>query len=452
MDIVFYEEKAMKKLKLFNLAWPIFVETLLFMLLGFVDVFVLSKYDDLAASSVNTANQAVSITTIVFTVISTASAVLISQYLGAKKRVSASRVAALSMTFHLVFGVILSIVFALFSRPILTLIGAEGKVLEYSTQYLSIVGGFIFFQALLSSMSVIVRNHGMTQISMFVTLGMNIMNTILDVLFVMGWCGFPRLGVLGVAIATTFSRLVGTVVLAVVLFKKVEKPSVFRLLKPFPKEDVKNIIKIGVPSAFETFLYNVSQVVITSIVLNCMTDAELITKTYVQNITMFFYLFTVAISQASQIITGHLVGAKKFDEVKKRAYRSYLSALAITMTICVVGAIFGRNLMGIFTKDTVVIALGAQVLCINIFLEAGRTTNLVIIGCLRGAGDVYFPTICAVFSMIIVSTLGSYIFAVVCGLGIYGLWIAIAADEVIRGILMLFRWRSGKWRTKGINK
>ena len=69
----------MKKLKLFNLAWPIFVETLLFMFLGFVDVFILSKYDDLAASSVNTANQAVSITTIVFTVISTASAVLISQ-------------------------------------------------------------------------------------------------------------------------------------------------------------------------------------------------------------------------------------------------------------------------------------------------------------------------------------------------------------------------------------
>lgn len=442
----------MKKLKLFNLAWPIFVETLLFMFLGFVDVFILSKYDDLAASSVNTANQAVSITTIVFTVISTASAVLISQYLGAKKRENASRVAALSMTFHLIFGVVLSTVFAFFSKPILALIGAEGKVLEYSSQYLSVVGGFIFFQAILSSMSVIVRNHGMTQISMFVTLGMNVMNTVLDVFFVMGWCGFPKLGVLGVAIATTFSRFVGTVVLAVVLFKKIEKPSIFKLLKPFPKEDVKNIIKIGVPSAFETFLYNVSQVVITSIVLNCLTDAELITKTYVQNITMFFYLFTVAISQASQIITGHLVGAKKLDEVKRRAYRSYLCAFAITMTICVVGAIFGKNLMSIFTDDKVVIALGAQVLCINIFLEAGRTTNLVIIGCLRGAGDVYFPTICAVFSMMLVSTLGSYIFAVVCGLGIYGLWIAIAADEVIRGVLMLLRWRSGKWRTKGINK
>lgn len=59
-----------KELKLFSLAWYIFIETALFMLLGFIDVFVLSKYDDLAASAVNTANQAVSIVTIVFTVIS----------------------------------------------------------------------------------------------------------------------------------------------------------------------------------------------------------------------------------------------------------------------------------------------------------------------------------------------------------------------------------------------
>lgn len=452
MRLSFLRGVVMKKLNLFNLAWPIFVETLLFMLLGFVDVFVLSKYNDLAASSVNTANQAISITTIVFTVISTASAVLISQYLGAKKRENASRIAALSIAFHLVFGVLISLVFVFFSKPILSFIGAEGKVLEFASQYLFVVGGFIFLQALLSSMSVIIRNHGMTRISMYVTLGMNVMNTALDIIFVLGLFGFPEMGVMGVAIATTFSRIVGTAVLAVVLFKKVEKPSVFKLLKPFPKEDVKNIVKIGVPSAFETFLYNVSQVVITSIVLNCLTDAELITKTYVQNITMFFYIFTVAISQASQIITGHLVGAKKHDEVKKRAYRYYLYALSITMTISVFGIIFGKSLMGIFTDDVNIITMGAEILCINIFLEAGRTTNLVIIGCLRGAGDVYFPTICAIFSMIIVSTLGSYIFAVVLGMGIYGLWIAIAADEVIRGILMLFRWRSGKWQTKAITK
>lgn len=438
----------MKKLKLFNLAWPIFIETALFMLLGFVDVFVLSEYDDMAASAVNTANQVISIVTIVFTVISGASAVLISQYLGAENKKGASRIAALSLTFNLVFGFIISAVLILFSNPVLSFIGAKGTILEFASQYLSIVGGFLFLQAVLNAISVIIRNHGMTQISMYVTVGMNIINTVLDVIFVLGLFGLPRMGVAGVAIATTFSRIVGTIILLVVLFKKIEKLTIFRLLKPFPWKDVINIIKIGVPSALETFLYNLSQLVITSIVLNCLTDVELITKTYVQNITMFFYIFSVSIGQASQILTGHLVGANKLDEAYKQCFKAYRNALVITMATSVIGIIFRTQLMSIFTSNTEVIALGANILILNILLELGRTTNLVVIACLRGAGDVIFPTGCAIFSMWVISALGSYIFAVMLGMGIYGLWIALAADECFRGVLMIWRWKTGKWKTK----
>lgn len=442
----------MKQLKLFNLAWPIFIETALFMLLGFVDVFVLSRYDDLAASAVGTANQAVSIVTIVFTVISGASAVLISQYLGAEKRENASRIAALSLTINFIFGIVISLGLVLFNRQILSFIGAKGQLLELSGQYLSIVGGFIFLQAVLSNASVIIRNHGLTKITMYVTVGMNIVNTGLDVLFVLGLLGFPKLGVTGVAIATTFSRIAGMIVLGIVLFTKVEKPSIFKLLKPFPKGDLKDIFKIGIPSALETFLYNLSQLVITSLVLNFLTEAELITKTYVQNITMFFYLFAVAIAQASQIITGHLVGAKKIDEAYRRGFRSYSFALAIAAGICVIGVIFRSQLMGIFTADEAVITMGANILLINTVLEFGRTTNLVLIACLRGSGDVYFPTFCAIFSNWLISVLGSYLLAVVFGMGIYGLWIALAADECIRGVMMILRWKSGKWKTKRVVK
>mgnify|MGYP000274837143 CR=1 FL=1 len=432
----------MKKLNLFSLAWPIFIETALFMLLGFIDVFVLSKYDDLAASAVNTANQVVSIVTIVFTVISGASAVLISQNLGAKSNKHASRIAALSITFSVLCGLVVSILLLFFNRPILVFIGAEGKILEFASQYLLIVGGFLFLQAYLNALSVIIRNHGMTQVSMYVTVVMNIMNTVLDIFFVLGLCGFPKLGVLGVAIATTFSRIVGAVILTVVVFKKVEKPSMFKLLRPFPKGDIKNMLKIGIPSALESFLYNLSQLVVTGIVLTCLSDKDLVAKTYVQNITMFFYIFSVSIGQASQILIGHLVGANK------QGFRGYRNALIITMALSVVGIIFRSQLIGLFTADPTVIELGSNIIIMNIILELGRTTNLVIISCLRGSGDVIFPTACAIFSMWVISALGSYIFAVVFNMGIYGLWVAFAADECFRGLLMLIRWKSGKWRTK----
>lgn len=323
--------------------------------------------------------------------------------------------------------------------------------MEFASQYLSIVGGCIFLQAHMSAVSVIIRNHGLTKVTMYISLGMNIVNAGLDIVLVLGLFGLPKLGVAGAAIATTFSRGVGAAVLTVYLFKKVEKPDIFRQLKPFPKKDFLDMLKIGIPSAMESFLYNLSQLVITSIVLNFLTETELITKTYVQNITMFFYIFAVAIGQASQIITGHYVGAKHYELAYKRGFQAYFRALIFAVGLSCTGILFRYQLMDIFTDNPEVIALGANIIIFNILLELGRTTNIVVIANLRGAGDVYFPTACAIFSMWAISVLGSYILAVVMGFGIYGLWAAIAGDEVFRGIMMIIRWKSGKWKNKGIN-
>lgn len=442
--------KKEKKITLFNLAWPIFIETALFMFLGIVDVAALSQYNDVAAASVNTANQVVSICTLVFTIVSGASAVLISQALGNKDREKASRVAALSILLNLFSGILISLVLVLFNRPILSFIGAEDQVLDFASEYLTIVGGFIFTQAVLSQIAVILRNHGLTKTSMYVTTIMNVVNTVLDLVFVLGLFGCPVLGVKGVAIATTVSRIAGLIVLIVVLFKVVEKPSMFRLLKPFPKTDFKNLLKIGVPSALESFNYNLSQLVVTSIVLVFMTDAELVTKTYVSNIAMFFYIFAVSIGQASQILIGHKVGAKDFDGAYKQCYRAFFIALSISMTTSLIGILFRSQLIGLFSQDPQVIELGSTLIMLNIFVEIGRTSNLVIINSLRGAGDVIFPTGAAIFSMWVISTGGSYLLAVVLNMGISGLWIAFAADECFRGILMLWRWHSRKWESKRI--
>lgn len=440
----------MKKMTLFNLSWPIFIETALFMLLGFVDVYVLSRYSDLAASAAQAANQVVAICTLVFTVISGASAVLISQALGANDKEKASRVAALSILFNLLLGIVMSGIIVVFCKPFLTVMGAKGEILSFANEYLIIVGAFIFTQALLGAVSVIIRNHGYTKVTMYVTVAMNIINTFFDIVFVLGLLGFPQLGIKGVAIATSFSRIIGIVVLFIFLFKKIEKPSIFKMLRPFPKRDILSLLKIGLPSAFESFNYNVSQLVVTSIVLNFLTQTELVTKTYVSNITMFFYIFSISIGQAAQILVGHKVGAKDFDGAYRQCLRAFRTALIITMSISLLGILLRYQLIGLFTADKAVIAGGVVLIAINVFVELGRTSNLVVISSLRGAGDVYFPTGVAIFSMWVVSTLGAYVLAVVFGLGLNGLWIAFAADECLRGVLMLWRWKSGKWRQKRI--
>ena len=208
---MYKEGKRMKKMTLFNLSWPIFIETALFMLLGFVDVYVLSRYSDLAASAAQAANQVVSICTLVFTVISGASAVLISQALGAGDKEKSSRVAALSILFNLLLGIVMSGILVIFCKPFLVFMGAKGEILSFANEYLIIVGAFIFTQALLGAVSVIIRNHGYTKVTMYVTVAMNIINTFFDIVFVLGLLGFPQLGIKGVAIATSFSRIVGII-------------------------------------------------------------------------------------------------------------------------------------------------------------------------------------------------------------------------------------------------
>ena len=120
-----------KRMNLFTLTWPIFIENVLFMLLGFIDIFVLSRYNDVAASAVSAANQIISICNLVFSIISGATAILISQSLGAQKRQSASQIAALSLLFSTVIGLVISALIALFHRPLLAALGAQGEILEY---------------------------------------------------------------------------------------------------------------------------------------------------------------------------------------------------------------------------------------------------------------------------------------------------------------------------------
>lgn len=444
------DEKEYKKLSVAKLAVPIVIENLLFMLLGFIDVFVLSKVDGIASAAAGTANQVVSLCSILFSVVSSASTIIIGQYLGAGKREKASIITALSLSFNFILGIIISIIMVLFNKPIMRLIGAESQALEYATSYLAIVGMFLFGQAIMNSASAVLRSHGYTKTSMYIATVINILNTILDVIFIL----YFKWGIIGVAIATSFSRLIGLIAILIIVFTKIEKITIFRTIFPIPIKDFCMLLKIGIPSALESLNYNISQLVVTSIVLKFLSDNEYIAKTYVSSITMFFYIFSLSIGQASQIVISHKVGDKQFDSAYNTGKKSFLVAFALSMGMCLLGIVFREQLVGIFaSKDNFnseIIKIGSQLIIINIFLEMGRTVNLVIINCLKGAGDVVFPTVAAIFSMWVLSALGSYILVVVFSLGVNGIWIAFALDECFRGVLMLFRWKSGKWRRKSI--
>lgn len=433
-----------KKLTLFALTWPIFIEILLYMLMGNADTLMLSQFSDESVAAVGVSNQILSLVIVMFGFVATGTSILIAQNLGAKNHKTAAEISAVSLGANLIFGLFLSIVLFLLSKPLLRMMDLPEELLDEANSYLIIVGGLSFVQAMIMTIGAIIRSYGFTRDVMYITIGMNILNVIGNYFFIFGPFGFPVLGVEGVAISTVVSRLIGLTAAVAVLLKRTEKALPFGMLFRFPKVHIKNLLKIGIPSAGEHLSYNGSQMVITIFIAALGTEA-LTSKVYAQNIMMFIFLFSIAISQGTQILIGHMVGAKDFDGAYKRCLKSLRQAIIISLSTAVLFAFFSSELMGIFTSNPDIIQVGSILILLTIILEPGRSFNLVVINSLRAAGDVKFPVYMGILSMWGVSVTLSYLLGIQFGLGLTGIWIAFIADEWLRGLLMLWRWRSKVW-------
>ncbi|TFD99267.1 MATE family efflux transporter [Jeotgalibacillus salarius] len=436
-----------KKLTLFALTWPIFVEISLHMLMGNADTLMLSQYSDDSVAAVGISNQILSLIIVMFGFVATGTSILVAQYLGADKQKSASEIAVVSIIANLIFSLILSALLFIFDDKILLLMDLPPELLPEATIYLQIVGGLSFIQAVIMTLGAVLRSYSFTKDAMFVTLGMNIINVAGNYIVIFGAFGFPVLGVEGVAYSTAISRLIGLIVLFILLIRRIDGGLPFFSLFSLPVSHLKNLLKIGVPSAGEQLSYNASQLVITAFIASLGTEA-ITTRVYTLNIMMFIFLFAISIGQGTQIIIGHMVGAGKYKEAYKRGIKSLKIAIIISFAMALIFSVFSETLLGIFTSNEDILFLGSILIYLTIILEPGRSFNLVVINSLRAAGDVKFPVYIGIFSMWGVAVLFAYLLGIVFGLGLIGIWIAFILDEWLRGILMLRRWKSRVWVQK----
>ncbi|NLJ84639.1 MAG: MATE family efflux transporter [Halanaerobiaceae bacterium] len=434
--------------KLHQLAIPILIESLLFMLLGVADIFMLSQYNDRAAGAVGAANQLIGNMNLLFAIVSTGTAVLVAQNVGARRYKEVEKVASVSLLLNLLLGVVISAGIVFYGDSILRKMGVTADLMPYASEYLLIVGGALFFQAILNTVTAIIRSYGHTRQTMYITVLMNIINIVGDALLIFGLLGFPAMGVKGAAIATTFSRIIATIIALVFLFMNILPLRMFISLKEKPLNELKGLIKIGFPSAMESMCFNLSQTALMSIILINLGDSAYIARTYIWTIARFVMIFSSSIAQASQIMIGQLIGAGEIEKAYQTGLRNFKIAMFLTVLASSGMAIFSRNLIRIFTNDPLIVKIAVPVLLVDALLEPGRAFNIVLINNLRGAGDVIFPVVMAMFSMWLFGVLGGYIFGIVLGYGLVGIWLGNLLDEWIRGISMLFRWRGKKWAEK----
>ena len=444
--LVFREENMEGERKtLAQLSVPICLETLFYMLSGMVDTLMLSSVSDQAVGAVGTANTYIGVFIIMFGVISSGMVAVMSQNIGAGRPGIAFQARQLGLIFNALTGIMMSGILAIFSGRILKIVSIAPALLEPAETYLKIVGGASFLNALIPIFSSYLRVFGYTEHSLIGTVVGNVINIILNsvFLFVFHW------GVMGVAVATVISKVVNLIIVAAmgaVLIKAKQSPE-----RAQPRKILAQIVKIGFPSAFETALYNVAMTFVVRFMNQMDADGMNVTaRSYAMQIANFSYCVGAALAQANAIMTGWRIGAKEFEECDRGTRKAVLYGLITATCFSVAFALSGHFIVHIFTDDTQMINLVVKLLIVDIFLEFGRVTNLVYGQALKTSGDAIFPVIMGAIFMYLFAVVGTYFLGIHMGLQAVGAYIAMAGDECARAVGMVLRWKSGKWKSKSL--
>ena len=436
------KQKSLKQLFL-----PIFIEVLFFMLVGSVDTLMLSTVGDKKVGAVGAANTYLGVFTISFSVISTGVMAVMTQYIGAGKNGVARQAKNIGIVFNGVIGGAMSVLFLFWAKPVLNALGIAGTLINDATTYMTIVGGTAVFTALTPIFTSYLRSFGYTKEPLITNVLANVMNVILNSIFLFVF----DYGVAGVAAATAISRGIG-LLFAFIMCRckiKIEKNA-----ETISRVQVcKNILQVGIPSALESALYNVAMALVMKFLNQMSDDGIYVTaRSYASQITMFSYCAGVALANANAIIVGWRIGEKRYDECYKATFKAAKLGIITAVAVAGVFVIFGKYIMHIFTDNPQIIELVVWVLCVDLVLEIGRICNIVFGSALKTAGDATYTVVIAVVFMYLFAVLGSYIFGISLKWYLVGSWIGLAMDECMRAVLMGIRWKSRKWEEKVLVK
>lgn len=440
-----------EKTPLMMLAGPMFGELLLNILVNSVDTMMLGRYSSTGAGAVGNANQVMFFLILMFNIIANATSVVVAQHLGAQETKKMNTIYTLALGVNFIFGILFSGIFVMLKGPIMELINVPEVMRAEFATYVNIVGGGMFMLACYNVMLQILRCNGFARIGMYISIVINLINIVGNYLFLYGPLKALEYGVGGVAISTDLARLVALVVSLVFFYRKKIGRLGLKYIKPFPGKLLWQMIKVGLPSAGENMSYNLYQIVLLSFI-NSMGENAVYAKTFCQSLISFSMVFSNACAMATQIITGHLVGAGKEDAAYKRVFSTLKLSLPITVGLATINWLLSPLTLQLFTENQEVIQLGFWVMLVDILIEVGRCLNMTFVSSLKAAGDYVFPLIVGIIMMWGIGATVGYTAGVLLNLGVVGVFMGTASDEFLRGIVTMMRWKRQSWRGKSLVK
>lgn len=441
------------KFRFSSIAVPLFFEMGIGMAVGMLGTSFAAQLSDVAGSAFAITSQLFTLLFMVFRLVGAGIGVLISQNIGAAHREEADRIARAALAAGTWMGGSMAMIAWLFTKPLLELLHAPTEVLVLAAPMLRAMSLVLLLDAWNVCMSSVMRAHFYTRETMWVTSVMHMLHMLLAWPLMHGfyvtnsiwgnieWNGW---GLPGFAAALVVSRVVSLGLFWHLWRTQTDIILVISDLWRIRIAQMKDILHIGLPSAAESFSWELAFTVSVAAVGVLGTQA-LATQAYVLQFNMWILISGAAIGMAVEMVVGQLVGSGKLKRASELVKRALGIGLVVTTVVAIVMAWHGTTLLRLFTSDPVILEKGGRLFWWSILLETGRTFNMIVIAALRATGDARYPFYAGVGSMVVILAGGSWLLAVYGGWGLTGVWIAYAADEWIRGMMMWHRWMSHGW-------
>ena len=429
---------------LLKLILPLVVEQLLAIAVGMADTIMIAAVGEAAVSAISLVDSVNILLINIFTALATGGAVVCGQFLGKRQQKRACLTADQLVLFTTVFAVLIMILLYASKDLILTKVFGkiEADVMEHANIYLLIVAASIPFIALYNCGAALFRTMGNSKVSMMTSLLMNGLNVVGNAILIYGL----NMGVVGAAIPTLISRIVA----AAVIMMLVRSPKLLvHITRPFYVKPefklIKKILYIGIPNGLENSMFQLGKILVLSLVSGFGTAS--ITANAVGNtIATFQILPGMAMGFALITVVSGCVGAGDYTQV--RFYTRKLIGI-------VYGSLWLINVLIFFALPMILrayhlseetygyayrILVYHAFVCVLIWPLSFTLPNT-----LRASNDVKFAMTVSVVSMWVFRIGFSFLIARFFGMGVFGVWVAMTIDWLVRGIMFLWRYCGHKW-------
>lgn len=434
-------------MRIFGLAWPVMIEQVLASITQIVDMIMIGRLGPVAVTGVGLSFQPFFFFFAAFMGLSVGTTAIVARHVGAGDREAAGHAAAQSALMAAILGLGFAIPGYIWAENVIRLMGAEPDVVATGVVYIRHLTPGVVFMLLAMLLGGALRGAGDTRTPLKVGIWINAANVIGNYVLIFGHLGFPAMGVRGAAIATTFARASGGLILFMLVLRGRAGLAFPRgSLTRFDKVVIRRTLSVGIPAAGERMIMGGAQVLYARVVASLGTVAYA-SHAIAMNAESIAYMPAMGFATAASTTVGQSLGAREPDMAERYGWECNRLAMTMMGFVGLGMLLLPQYLMMLYTTDPEVARLGA--LCLRIMAPAqiAQAAGFVLAGALRGAGDtkqVMYYTVLGVWGLRLGLTL---VFVLGLGWGLAGAWVAMGLDWTARSLLLGRRFRTGRWKT-----